>query len=526
MKMQFGYGLIVVATIGALLMTRKNYVATTTQPGTVTIRVAHFTLDPQFRSFLTKAGEAYEKIHPEVRIKQMDVPRQVYPQWQRTQIIGDMAPEIMQFAYFNAGVEDMVMHRFTVLDSWVEKPNPYRADDETKSMAWRDTFLDGLNSRDAYNDKLRAYFGIPLIMGGYRFFYNEEMSRERLGGEKEWNFQQFKALATRLNDSAVAAGDLRPVMPMSTSNYSSYSWFKMLFGSVTQSLMFTLDRNHDLQISGRDSALGFLEGRWNYHTEEVQAALRLMRESSQLMNPGFLQLQKPDGIMEFAQNRSFGVGGAHVDLTYLEELSRFEVKEASFPVPDKSDPEYGRYVLGPVSELAGSSSLTLGVLRSPLQEQAVDFLQFLTGTEMVALLREETGWRVSVGDLKQESKLNLKTGYPDVMYDTMNTRGSIMTYRQNSYRLFERDGGVELFAEKMDEEAPAEIREWIKSQATTLRRTLRQQEMSIIASWALGQTEEGMDSNNINLDGFLEVNNRQEAEYRGILRFMNSRAEP
>ena len=526
MKVQFGYGLIAVATIGALLMTRKNYVATTNDPGTVTIRVAHFTLDPQFRSFLTKAGEAYEKLHPHVRIKQMDVPRQVYPQWQRTQIIGEMAPEIMQFAYFNTGVEDMVMHRFTVLDSWVEKPNPYLNDKEQfQDIAWRDTFLDGLNSRDAYSDKLRAYFGIPLIMGGYRFFYNEEMSRERLEGEEEWNFQQFKALSNRLNLAKAAADDLRPVMPMATSNYSSYSWFKMLFGSVTQSLLFTLDRNYDLQITGRDSALGFLEGRWNYHTEEVQAGLRLMRESSQLMNPGFLQLQKPDGIMEFAQNRSFGVGGAHIDITYLQELSSFKVGEASFPVPDQSDPDYGHYVLGPVSELAGSSSLTLGVLRSPLQEQAVDFLQFLTGSEMVALLRKETGWRVSVGDLKQESKLNLKTGYPDVMFDTLNSRGNIMAYRQNSYRLYERDGGVEVFAQRMDEEAPAEIHTWLKSQTTTLQRTLRKQEMSIIASWALGQTEETAGSKNINLEGFLEVNNRQEAEYRTIKRFIRNHRE-
>lgn len=525
MKVQFGYALIVVATIGALFMTRKNYVATTNDPGTVTIRVGHFTLDPNFRSFLDKAGAAYEKLHPHVRIKQMDVPRQVYPQWQRTQIIGEMAPEIMQFAYFNTGVEDMVMHRFTVLDSWVEKPNPYREDDIANGVAWRDTFLDGLNSRDAYNDKLRAYFGIPLIMGGYRFFYNEDLSAERLGGEREWNYQQFKALVERLNDPEVAADDRRPMMPMSTSNYSSYSWFKMLFGSMTQSLLFSLDRNYDLQLSGRDSALGYLEGRWNYHSEEVQAGLRLMRDASQLMNPGFLQLQKPDGIMEFAQSRSFGVGGAHVDLSYLEELSPFKVGEASFPVPDQSDPVYGRYVMGPVSEMSGTSSLTLGVLRSPLQEQAVDFLQFLTGPEMMALLREETSWRTSVDDSDKDSQINLKPGYPDGVYDIINTRSTLMAYRQNAYRLYEKDGGVSEFAEVMDEESPEEIPVWIKSQTTTLRRTLRQQEMSIVASWALSLSAGDSDSKQLSLDGFLEVNNRQEAEYRGILRFMRGHEE-
>ena len=46
-----------------------------------------------------------------------------------------------------------------------------------------------------------------------------------------------------------------------------------------------------------------------------------------------------------------------------------------------------------------------------------------------------------------------------------------------------------------------------------------------MASWALGQTDEGKGSNNISLDGFLEVNNRQEAEYRSILRFMRGYEE-
>lgn len=522
MKGRFGIALIIVATVAAFVMTRRNFEATTTEPGTVTIRVAHFTLDPPFRTFLTKAGEAYEKLHPGVRIKQLDIPRQVYLQWQRTQIVGDMAPEIMQFAYFNPGVEDMVMHRFVVLDDWVEKPNPYG---DENAVVWRDTFLDGLNSRDTYNEKLRAYFGIPLIMGGYRFFYNETMSEKRLGGEKAWDFQEFKALPDRLEDPAVADEDRARVMPMASSTYSSYSWFKMLFGSVTQEKLFSLDRNYDLQISGRDTVMGFLEGQWNYHTEDVQVGLKLMRDASQLMNPGFTQIQKPEGNMEFSQRRSFGVSGAHVDLTYLREMAAFEIGEASFPVPDQSDPVYGDYVLGPVSELAGDSSLTLGVLRSPVQEQAIDFLQFLTSDEMMALLREETGWRVSTKGNDKAATANLKPGYPAVTYDFMNNRGNIMAWRQNFYRLFQREGGVADFAERMDADSPAEMRVWLKSQATTLRQTLRQQEMAIISRWALAKDRQNGQREDPALAGFLQVNNRQEAEYRRIERFRSAHVD-
>jgi len=525
MKERFGYGLIVVATIVAFAMTRNNLKDNATEPGTVTIRVAHFTLDPQFRVFLTKAARAYEKRHPHVQIRPMDVPRQVYLQWQRTQIVGEMAPEIMQFAYFNPGVEDMVMHHFTVLDPWVEKPNPYRTEAGADLMPWRDTFIDGLNSRDAYNEKLRAYFGIPMIVGGYRFYFNKSMSEERLGGQQEWTYREFLPLMDMLNDSADTSGESHQVMPVASSNFSSYAWFKMLFSSVTQSLQFSLDRNYDFQLSGRDAALGFLEGRWNYHTEEMQAALKLMREASFLMNPGFSQLQKPDGIMEFAQQRSLGVAGGHVDLTYLKEVASFEIGDASFPVPDKADPVYGKYVRGPLLELAIGSSLTLGVMRSPVQEQAIDFLQFLTGTEMMAMLHAETGWRVAADPEFDAAKSKLKLGYPTNLYDSMNGRGNNMTYLQNSYRLYERNGGVEAFADLMDAESSTEFVGWIGSQTTTLRQTLRQQEMAIMANWALAQARGNASSEDSLVAEFLQVNNRQEAEYRSILRFMKSHDE-
>jgi ABC-type glycerol-3-phosphate transport system substrate-binding protein len=522
-KRRVGFALIIVTVLVAFGVTRRNYTATTSDPGTVTLRVGHFTIDPSFRIFMDKAAAAYTRLHPHVRIKQLDVPRQVYPQWQRTQIVGDTAPEIMQFAFFNAGIEDMVMHRFMVLDTWAEKPNPYRLGDETP---WKETFLDGLGSRDSYSDKLRAYFGIPLIMGGYRFFYNETMRETQQLAAAPWTYREFGKLARALRQAGVTDESGRAVRPLVASDYSSYSTFKMLFASVTQPLLFSLDRNYDLQITGRDTGMGMLEGRWNYHTEEVQAALHLMRETADLMNPGFEQLRKQDGVLQFVQSRGLGMGGAHIDVTYLKELAPFKVGESAFPVPDRLDPVYGRYVLGPVTELQGSSTLTFGVLRSPLQEQALDFLQFLTGTEMMALLRQETGWRVAVRDPKNAESLVLKPGYPDTLFDNMNSRGNILAYRQNTHLLFQSKDGPLRFAERMDAESPAEIMAWLKAQASSLKLTLQQQESAIIARWVLSLHAADAAAQEQALAGFLDVNNRQETEYLGIKGFVDARDDP
>ncbi|MEZ5413012.1 MAG: ABC transporter substrate-binding protein [Opitutaceae bacterium] len=508
-KHRIGIALIIVSIVTAFVLARKNYQATRDAPGTVTIRVAHFTIDPSFRRFLDKAAAAYHERNPQVVVRQMDIPRQVYLQWQRTQIVGDMAPEIMQFAYFNAGVEDMVMHRFAVLDAWVEKPNPYRADD----TVWKNTFLDGLGSRDAYSDKLRAYFGIPLIMGGYRFFYNEDLRRAQGLPPAPWNYQTFRGFA-----------ESGAVSPMVGSDYSSYSTFKALFASVTQPLLYSLDRDFDLELNGRDAGMAYLEGRWDYDTEEIRAAFRLIRDAGKLMNPGFEQLSRQDGVLQFVQERGLSIGGAHVDVTYLRELAPFAVGESGFPVPDAADPEYGRHVLGPITELQGSSTLTLGVLRSPLQDQAVDFLQFLTGDEMMALLREETGWRVSVDSSAQTEDLGLNPGYPDTQFDQMNNRGNIQAFRRNAHLIHGTKSSVEQFAARMNAESPAEWRDWLRGQAATLQRTLQQQESAILARWFLSVNAEDETAAIETLDGFLDVNSRQEAELHTIRRFLDAHA--
>lgn len=519
-KPRIGYSLVVIAILAGFILARRNHLAVSTEPGTVVIRVAHFTIDPNFRSFMDRAALEYNKLHPNVRIKQMDIPRQVYMQWQRTQIVGNMAPEIMQFAYFNTGVEDMVKHNFVVLDPWVEKPNPYWADNRDARM-WRDTFIDGLGSRDAYSQKLRAYFGIPLIMGGYRFFYNADMLETTGAPVPSWTFAQFRDIAATLKENGLKDTGGNPVSAIVGSEYSAYSTFRTMFSSVTQPLQFTLDRDYDLLVTSRDTAMGLLDGRWNYQTPEVQAGLKLMRETAGLLSAGFTQLQKPDGILQFAQGRALALSGGLSDLSYLRQVAPFPVAEASFPTPDQNDPVYGQHVLGPVTELRGSSTLTLGVTRSPLQEQAVDFLQFLTGPKMMAILHEETGWRTAVADPASQAGSTLKPGYPDTLYDDMNTRGNIMSFRRNYHLLFKHEGGIEAFAERLDRESPAEMRSWLEAEANILRQTLRQQEAAIIANWALARTDDGSQQYDQDaLDDFLALNNEQETDYRALRVFL------
>lgn len=514
------YGTVIGLLVFAMFLSLRNHTETMAKPGETLLRIGYFTLDPNFQDFMTEAAEAYTRLHPDIEIKQLRVPRQVYRQWQRTQIVGEMAPEIMQFSFIDEGVEEMVLHQFVVLDRWVNAPNPYQ---EGGEVPWKDTFHDTLSSRDSYNAKIRAYFGIPFVMGGYRLIYNESVREEWGMPAPPWDYREFIQMADRLaHEGGVSAND-SPKKILVGSDYSSYVLFRKLFASVTQSLVLELDRDGDLIVNDWETALGFLDQQWSYDTTEVKAGLQLIHEGGKLMNAGFAQIKKPDGMVQFVQKRGMALGSGHSDMSYLPGIAPFKVKATSFPVPDKDDPVYGRFVLGPVTEVHGTSSATFGVMRSPHQDQAIDFLRFLTGTKMTVLLREKTGWRLAVKEPARGDGSDLKSGYPDTLYDMMNARSNVMAYRQNFHLLFKSEDGPERFAQIMNRESAAEMVPWLRSQAKELGQSIRQQETALLARWVIDQVKSEDEVSRQRMTEIFDVNNRREAEYQRIMRFLTKR---
>ncbi len=314
------YGIVVGLLVFAMFFSLRNHSETVAKPGVTLLRIGYFTLDPNFQDFISEAAEAYTRLHPDVEIKQLRVPRQVYRQWQRTQIVGEMAPEIMQFSFIDEGVEEMVLHQFVVLDRWVQAPNPYR---EGEPVKWKDSFHDALLSRDSYNAKIRAYFGIPFVMGGYRLIYNESMREEWDLPEPPWGYREFLQMANRLSQGKGQADGAHPKKVLVASDYSSYVMFRKLFTSVTQPLILELDRDGDLVVNDWELSLAFLEKEWSYETAEVKAGLQLIHDTGKLMNAGFAQIKKQDGVVQFVQERGMALGTGHSDMSYLPRIPPF-----------------------------------------------------------------------------------------------------------------------------------------------------------------------------------------------------------
>ncbi|MEN9592048.1 MAG: hypothetical protein RJA21_507, partial [Gemmatimonadota bacterium] len=123
---KIGFGLLAAAFVFAAgrVMFRATG-ATARTNGKIVLRFAHWNLHGGLREAYEQAIAGYEKLHPDIIVEQMPVPVRVWPTWQRTQLVGGTAPDIIQLG---RGTNDEIVSRyFRPLTAAVLQPNPYNA---------------------------------------------------------------------------------------------------------------------------------------------------------------------------------------------------------------------------------------------------------------------------------------------------------------------------------------------------------------------------------------------------------------
>ena len=64
------------------------------------IRLAHWQLEPGMREAFDAIIADYEALHPNVRVKQVNIPGRVWRQWLRTQLVGGNPPDLIEVANY------------------------------------------------------------------------------------------------------------------------------------------------------------------------------------------------------------------------------------------------------------------------------------------------------------------------------------------------------------------------------------------------------------------------------------------
>lgn len=452
-------------------------------PDVTVVRIAHWLLHSGMREAFEEAGRAYETLHPEVKVEQIAVPIKGWPSWARTQLIGETAPEVMGVTGLSAEVQT----RYLIpLSPYLEPPNPYNEGTDLEGVPWRDTFVDGLSNGVVFNRDLGEHFSIMLQTVSMRLFVNLDLLESVTGNrEPPGSFIDLRALARDLEIYNAEHGSR--IVPIASCKPYAESLFWRVFPQMTQKLAIEISPGHDLITTQQNVAECMLDGRLSYRTPDVMAALGLLKELGDMMQPGFLQMQREDSHFHFFQQGSVMIYTGSWDYGTLRSEASFPVEAARLPVPGPDDETYGEFILGPMAESSMMPEAVFGIPRSAgNRDVAIDFMRFLT-SQTVSKEFCDRSQRISaiVGVIpppEQQMLLPIQEGDLsglDVTFRTFSTGHTFNLFSRNTYRMLGAEGSVEALVAALEVDSVAAVRNDMIAEVKNTRRTIREADTRI-----------------------------------------------
>ena len=368
----------------------------------VVVRLAHAQLETGMREAFAALAADYTALNPGVTVEQVAVPRRTWAAWLRTQLVGGTTPDLVQLVDND---RSLVRRYFQPLDTWMAQPNPHNAGTPLAGVPWQDTFIAPLAEPPVYWPTFFGVYAVPTTLFTMRVYYNRTLLREITGGdEAPTTYEEYVALCRRVQDWAQRTG--RTVYPVASSRItpSADIFFQRLFESQTQRLIERIDRSRTLGGGGgaggevRLKALTEgIRGTWKLEDPALQASLRLAREAGGFFQPGFLAADRDEALFLFLQGRALMIVTGSWDYQSITAQVPFETGVLKIPVPARTNPDFGRFVLGPWSEANTSFRGAFALARTSRHpEAAMDFMRYLTSARAHEKFARLCGWLPAV----------------------------------------------------------------------------------------------------------------------------------
>src|SRR5207253_9887425 len=126
-------------------------------PRQITIRFAHWQLENGPRDAFEKIAAEYSKLHPGISVEQLPIPERIYPNWFITQLVGGMAPDLIQIG--KGSNDERLTRFFTPLSDLASSPNPYNKGTDLEGVPMRETLFDGMEGGFVQN--LIEFYAVP-----------------------------------------------------------------------------------------------------------------------------------------------------------------------------------------------------------------------------------------------------------------------------------------------------------------------------------------------------------------------------
>ena len=491
-KLQLALAVFLAAYIGAVWWVfARSAPLVAARP--VTIRLAHWQIEKGPPDGFAAVIKRYEQLNPRVKVEQVGVPGGgIYGQWLRTNLTGGTGTDLIEFAYFIGGVNDLPVRFFEPLTRLMNTPNPYNKGTPMEHVPWRLTFADGLYFMISQSPEIGQIYGATLSQGSTRLFCNRELL-EKITGQPAVapvTFADFRVLCAQVAEYSRRTG--RTVHPLAGS-YSNTQWLAdfVMIGTLT-GMNLELDREGYLARYPWQAQSDYLLGRWSYRRPEIKAGLALLRELSQQMRPGFTQLSRDDALQEFVRGEALFIYSGTYDATSLTQLSPFPVEAMRLPQPTKDDPVVGRYVMGRYQDGYKGTFFEMYLNKdSPHKEEAIDFLRFLTSVEGGQIFQDHSGWLSSIRTVRVPPELEIHQATGDGFTGGAQYVGvgasSTMAFWQHLNLLVGAQGSVDLFVEAMENGLQKEVTEDLRNEIRTILKANSAVDAEIMAMSALNR---------------------------------------
>lgn len=486
---------LVVAYLAAAFLVLTRPGASLSDDNRTVIRIAHWQIEAGPRDAIEALIKRYEELNPKVRVEQLAVPGTVYRQWLRTQLVGETAPDLIEFGSFIGGVDDIPPRFFDPISSYVEEPNPYNRGTSLEGVRWRDTFTDGLSTSSTYFDKLSNYYAVTLCFLTTRMFYNPDLLEEITGSrEPPVKYDEMAALAVKA--AAYGAKRDRAISLYAGSEFNGRVLMEQIISRAGIGLGFELDRYREQGMRAPEFALEYLRENWDYRRPEMLAALANMKEVGSYMRPGFQQMERDSAVQEFLRGDAIMIVTGTWDSTSLHTMAPFKVGVTYVPWPAMSDgTQAGRYYWSPVADGEGNTSMPFFLnKRSQHKAQAMDFLRFVTSIEGNTIWMNESGWLPSIRDVEVPDELKI---FENLFKGYMMRTGYMRSFGQETIEIWERQfynltsshADVETFLEAFEAKFPEALRRDVKTNLRNIYLSLRRDVPPLMALAQLDRLE-------------------------------------
>lgn len=343
---------------------------------------------------------ARENTEPiKVDVVQSTVPYRPYGQWLLTQLIGGKPADIIELK----GSSHLYHQYFYALSPYLGYENVYNRGTVLEGLAWKDCFIDGLESN--FDNTYHDYFGIGAYFHVYRMFTNLDLLEKATGSRKPpETFNEWIDDIEAINAYSKQIG--RPIIPIGVRGFDKATLLRLYadyYSQLNGHLTDIADPFYEANAK-RENMLRMYQRDAN-SAARMLAVMELIRDLGQGFGEGYSAMDLEETKFQFyAQRTVFFYEGSWNGYSLVKNCP-VPVGISRLPYIGQEN-KFAQWFTGQISEMGAGLGGKFGIpKRTPNFELTLDLLKYMSSYEMNQMTMVRAKWPPVVKEARFEGLL-------------------------------------------------------------------------------------------------------------------------